>query len=235
MRFLLPTDYTPHIRAEVLDVLCDYDTTNRLTIEQASIEEMRSYLTHRYDTEKVFFHIAEWNAYSGYSPGSHVTNPLVLPGVNNSTIYTSSIQVAGDMPPPLWSNLVPYASNAIVYYDDDTTTTGTWQNTSGSPTTAPPPQPQWTKVSDLWIPGSPRNPLIVQYTTDIVLYHLHKRANPRDIPQLRVIAYDQAMSWLKAASKETISPNLPRYASPDIKNEHHYVKWGSNPYRNLQY
>ena len=54
-----------------------------------------------------------------------------------------------------------------------------------------------------------RNKLIVMYCIDIVLYHVHSRIAPRQIPELRGIRYDSAITWLKMVAKGTLNPNLP--------------------------
>ena len=62
-----------------------------------------------------------------------------------------------------------------------------------------------------------RNKKLVQVTTDVFLYHLHTRLNPRNIPQHRKIRYDgdgdiqnamSATKWLLMVQKGTITPDL---------------------------
>jgi hypothetical protein len=62
-----------------------------------------------------------------------------------------------------------------------------------------------------------RNQKLVQVTTDVFLYHLHTRLNPRNVPMHRKIRYDgdgdiqKAMSatkWLLMVQKGTITPAL---------------------------
>lgn len=61
----------------------------------------------------------------------------------------------------------------------------------------------WNKI------GANRNALIVMYAVDMILYHLHSRISPGQIPEIRVIRFDSAISYFKAVQKGTISPNLP--------------------------
>lgn len=62
-----------------------------------------------------------------------------------------------------------------------------------------------------WTTGDNRNQQLVMYVIDITLYHVHKRIAPRNIPDLRVKAYDDAIRWLKDAAKgDFITANLPR-------------------------
>lgn len=57
--------------------------------------------------------------------------------------------------------------------------------------------------------GDPRDAQMVLYTCDVVLYHLHARIAPRNIPELRVKRYDDSVAWFKMCAEGTITPNLP--------------------------
>lgn len=56
------------------------------------------------------------------------------------------------------------------------------------------------------------NSLIVMYLTDIILYHLHSRISPDNIPELRVNRYTNARDWLEKAADGFTSPLLPTKA-----------------------
>jgi hypothetical protein len=60
-----------------------------------------------------------------------------------------------------------------------------------------------------WQSGDNRNPQMVNYCIDICLYHLHSRISPRNIPELRINRYDDAISWLKKAANGDITASLP--------------------------
>lgn len=57
--------------------------------------------------------------------------------------------------------------------------------------------------------GTARHPLVLLYLIDIVLYHIHSRINPINIPDIRQVRYDNAIDWLKKVAKGEISPDLP--------------------------
>lgn len=59
-----------------------------------------------------------------------------------------------------------------------------------------------------WTLGDNRSQQMVMMTIDMTLYHLHKAIAPMNIPDIRVKAYDDAISWLKKAAKGEITPNL---------------------------
>lgn len=60
-----------------------------------------------------------------------------------------------------------------------------------------------------WLNGDNRSQQMVMYITDIAIYHLHRSISPANIPELRVKAYDSAISWLKGVAKGMITPKLP--------------------------
>lgn len=61
-----------------------------------------------------------------------------------------------------------------------------------------------------WVNADNRSQQMVMYVTDISIYHLHRSIAPANIPELRIKAYDNAISWLRAVSKGTVTPNLPQ-------------------------
>lgn len=63
--------------------------------------------------------------------------------------------------------------------------------------------------------GSNRSPVLVMYITDMALYHLVSRINPRNISQLRQDRYDNAIAWFRAVSRGEVTPELPRIAPED--------------------
>jgi len=60
-----------------------------------------------------------------------------------------------------------------------------------------------------WTAGDNRNQQLVNYLIDICLYHVHTRIAPRNIPELRVKRYDDAIKWLKMAGRGEITAALP--------------------------
>lgn len=60
-----------------------------------------------------------------------------------------------------------------------------------------------------WTLGDNRNQQILMYTIDMVLYHLHCRIAPQNIPELRQNRYDDAKAWLNMAAKGTITLDMP--------------------------
>lgn len=82
-----------------------------------------------------------------------------------------------------------------------------------------------------WALGDNRDQQMVLYMIDITLYHVHKRISPRNIPDLRVKAYDDAKQWLRYCANGDVTPALPvkqprqgarvRYGG-NVKNQNSY-------------
>jgi hypothetical protein len=86
-------------------------------------------------------------------------------------------------------------------------------------------------TSASWINGDNRSQQMVSCLIDIALYHLHKRIAPRNIPELRVKAYDDAIAWLKKAMKGDVTPKLMEKQPEQGKR----VRWSSVQKQNNGY
>ena len=60
-----------------------------------------------------------------------------------------------------------------------------------------------------WSMTDNRDQQMLLYFIDITLYHVHSRIAPRNIPDLRVKRYDDAINWLKMCAKGEVTPALP--------------------------
>ena len=111
---------------------------------------------------------------------------------------------------------IPYPN----YFPDDVVN-GTKQWTSlGAYTVAAGTLPTNTTY---WVAGDNRSQAMVMYIIDIALYHLHSRIAPRNIPDLRVKRYDDAIANLKGYAKGTTTANLTRIQPPQGNR----IRWGS--------
>lgn len=78
--------------------------------------------------------------------------------------------------------------------------------------------------AELLLTGNDRDPQLVNYICDITLYHLHSRISPRNIPELRVTRYDNAIHWLKMCAMGDATPKLLEYETPKTA-----LRFGSQP------
>ena len=56
--------------------------------------------------------------------------------------------------------------------------------------------------------GDDRDPQLLNYIIDMAIYHLHSRIAPRNIPELRVTRYENAVQWLKMCAFGDVTPKL---------------------------
>lgn len=82
--------------------------------------------------------------------------------------------------------------------------------------------------------GDARNQFIVALMVDMVIYHLHKRINPGQIPQLRLDAYTNAKEDLDKIASGSFEPDLPLVgdADGDGIDDKNVVQWGGQTARN---
>lgn len=85
--------------------------------------------------------------------------------------------------------------------------------------------------ANYWVAGDSRDDLILMHYIDIVLYHLHSRINPRNIPEFRIVRKDEAITYLKMIARGTVSADL-ELLYPDQGNN---ISFGSNPKNNNFY
>jgi phage gp36-like protein len=57
--------------------------------------------------------------------------------------------------------------------------------------------------------GVARNPLIVMYMIDLILYHLHSNTPSRVVPKQREDRFNAAITWLEKVNGGALLPTLP--------------------------
>jgi hypothetical protein len=107
---------------------------------------------------------------------------------------------------PLYSATVAYVTGDSVYFNTATVglapTYEVFKAKSNTTNHAPTDTVYW-ELTDV------RNPIIVMYLVDIVLYHLHASIPGRNVPQLRIDRYNNVMSWLNGIAEGIIDADLP--------------------------
>jgi phage gp36-like protein len=79
-------------------------------------------------------------------------------------------------------------------------------------------------------------PIIRRITTDVLLYNLHSKVNPRNVPEKRLQLRDDAISWLKMVAdprSEVSADFLPKKQTEENRGVD--ISWGSKPKRNNTY
>jgi phage gp36-like protein len=79
--------------------------------------------------------------------------------------------------------------------------------------------------------GTARDPQLLAYIIDITLYHLHSRIAPRNVPELRLTRYENAVAWLKMCAYGDVTPKL-EVITPAQGNR---IRYGGNTKNTNQY
>lgn len=152
-------------------------------------------------------------------------------GKQNWTAGVSYLSPAGLLPTNVAADFTPWSS-ITSYVTGNKVSSGAqiWQalvnNTDVTPGTD---ITKWQSIG--YLKGDNRNQQMVMYMVDMVLFHLHSRIAPRNIPQLRLDRYRDAKEWLKDSAIGNITADLPiiqpaqgnriRFGG-DVKNENRY-------------
>jgi hypothetical protein len=90
--------------------------------------------------------------------------------------------------------------------------------------------------TDFWEKKDPRNPLIVMYMCDIVIYHLFAHIMPNNIPQIRIDRYKHALKWLAEVRDGKIDPALSIITpEPSEKAANAYTSHKNGTRKNYRY
>jgi phage gp36-like protein len=224
MSYLIASDYNKQIQTDNLMQVIGSDASVLASAELAAQEEITSYLTQKYDLAQEFQNITAYDAAIVYKAGQRVTSSgsiyfATLPekAFDYNLIYAKGDKVfwKDKTYTALRATMIPSHDMSIQYsgitdiprgsvFPDslggaDFWGTGTaYSVAAGTALT----DPKWTKADN-------RSQQMVMVMIDVTLYHVHSRISPRNIPDLRVKRYDEAIDWLKAAGQGKITANLP--------------------------
>lgn len=200
MKFIITPDWEMQIRAVVLAAVKNSDAALADAIDTA-VSEASSYLRSKYDTAKIFAPVYDWSATLSFpkdtrilfsapafsATSAYAQNALMSTG---GYIYKAKAAIiAGAFNAAQWDNIA--TNNSFYYVVADNTTAGYLPTTSE------------------YGAGDTRHPLLLTYTKDIALYHIHSNISPQNIPELRKKRYDDAIVWLNKVSKDLLDVDLP--------------------------
>ena len=227
-KFLVKYDFKTLIDEDNLNELTD--TNDRLLNDamDAAIEKVAGYIRHRYDYDQVFkavqpyadgtafveddrvyWDATAWDAGTVYNSGDIVSIDTGTEANEDEKIYQANdTTVAGESPlttPAKWDFLA----------DNNTFYTCSEDSTGNLPTD-----------TTYFTAGDNRNPLVKEITIDVVLYNIHSKISPRNIPDVRRVRYDgtgnlkegdSAIATLMQIQKGVITLDLPIIV-PTVQN-----------------
>lgn len=150
---------------------------------------------------------------SGYVAGTLPTNAAYFALLGVEGVYYVTTPIA-------YKGRTVYPENTQVKYNGNFYERNSHENTVSG--IEPSNTTYWTLIENDTIPvgtlpsdatkwtlGDNRNQQVKTYLIDICLYHLHSNINPRNIPQLRIDRYNNAINWCKMVNRGEITADLP--------------------------
>lgn len=205
MNFLTSSDYDFLIQDEIYQVITDNNEGIRDQSESAAMEEMKGYLRKRYDVAKIFLPVIPYSNSATYTPGSIVEyNMQGAIMYSDDTDFTMGDIVKYDGGLGLRTYLclqdcTGKSPEDQQYFKRVTATYTAKVNTTGI---APPDTSKWQE-------GDVRSALVIMFLLDMVIYHIHARIAPQNVPVIRENRYNAAIKYLRDVQKGDITPDLP--------------------------
>lgn len=245
MSYLIQSDYLKEIQPTQLSQLTGSDGSILPRAEAEAIEKATSYLAQRYNVTTEFTDTSVWSGTATYAAVSRVYTTVD----NMDTIYYALYPFptfniygcynVGDK--VFWKDhtyqcllptqgadentLIQFGTYADVplqniFPDNPVCGADHWQDLGAYIV------PAGTALTNTtyWAQTDNRCQELLTHVINIVLYRLHTRIAPQNIPRLREQMYNEAISWLTAAANGAITPNLTVLEPKQGAR----IRWGGN-------
>ena len=217
MSFVTINDFRQVIQASDLDIVLDNDDSNITQSIFAAMSELKSYIRHRYDVDRIFKTTNVFNIAATYAVDDLVE--LQATSYSASTIY---------------------AKDTYVSYESDVYKC----LANGTLNKVPTNTSYWTKIgkdrglyvciviataidvnnNTYWKEAEDQQ-LLRTFVINMTLYLAHARIQPRNIPEFRVQLRDDAIDFLKQIKKGDITMDLPIYSDTTVGQR---ISYGGN-------
>jgi hypothetical protein len=205
MNFAALYDYRMHLKEEVLNMVTDSTPNVRRQAESYALEEIRGSICGLYDASKAFnHHYFDLNSATNYLPGQTVIDALgqehYCIAQGNPTLQTIPASFV------LVQNLYFFYSATATYQAGVIVA----DNEHGI---------QYLCIADTVAGDSltdknkfalRRNPILLQIYLDIALYHLFSRIHQKQVQEIRIDRYNDAIANLKLIRKGLFCLALPK-------------------------
>jgi len=205
MAFLIRNDFYTSIESTDLDVLTSANDNVLNDAIETSKLMLESYIRDRFDVSTLFPDVLIFDINKNYITGNKVvltaedwlfaSSYVVGDLVNDSAsglVYKCILDASGIVPTNATYFELAGVNNSI--YDVILGGTGNL--------------PSNTTYFSV---GESRNPLLIRLMVDLVLYDIHSRLSPRNIPEHRIQRHDDVIKYLKAIAdpRSNVNPNFP--------------------------
>lgn len=209
MGFLIRHDYDTLITETDLNVIIDNDEHILTECMESTQREMESYLRDRFDVSQMFFDVFEYEILTQYEIDNvvhlyaepwkngtkYVVGQLVSFGVENCDVYRCILDITNAHEQPT----DPSHWRLIGLNDQLYSATATANDKDPNDTS-------------FFVQRDARDPHLVRMFVDLMLYELHSRINPRNIPTFRIERHDDVIQYLRDVSnpRKNITPAFPK-------------------------
>ena len=208
-KFLVKYDFETLITEDNLDELIN---ENNRVVEDAidsAVEEVAGYVRHRYDFDQVFRVVIPYSDSTSFVVDDRVYWSEADYSITTAYTVGQRVSFEGDIYSAIGTTtpgaFIP--SEWTLIAENDTFYTCILDSVGVLPT-----------ITASFTAGDNRNPKIKEVTIDVVLYNIHSRLSPMNIPDVRRTRYDgfgnqndsgNALRYLTKVQKGDITPNLP--------------------------
>lgn len=225
MSYLIKPDYLSLSREDNVNVLTGDDDSKLIDVEVGCIQEISSYLNARYDLTKTFPDVKSYTLLATFTKDDII--------YATATAWVAGVYAVG----ALVSNGGNIYKCIQVTVNEATTNAAFWTlwgaNNKFYSAVADVVAGVALTVGASYLIGDTRVAMLKRIVIDLVLYELHARINPRNIPDFRIERRDQCIAWLKLASNAKNNVNaefltLITYADgEDGTKRANNMTWGS--------
>jgi phage gp36-like protein len=225
MAYLIQRDFNKVIQSDNLNQVIGGDSDVLASAIDTALEECKSYLVQRYDMTQEFQPVLPYDNTVAYKAKARVLDAgklysAVLPYAEFS--YTALYNIGDKV---FWKDKtytcaagtpVLTHGGALQYGTIDNLPTPTAPDDPidgktywGTGTAYSVPAGTLTSSTTYYALGDTRSQMLVTFVMDIALFHVHSRIASRNIPDLRVKRYDEAIRTLKGYARGELTAAFP--------------------------
>ena len=208
MGFLIRHDYDQLIKSDELDIIIDGNDHILDEAMRSTQSEIESYLRDRYDVALMFFNVVLYKITDQFNVGTIIALIADDWKKNSAHLVGDLVAFVTDDDDLIFRCILDTTSNQeptdATYWRqigvNDTLYTVTVDALDKDPNDA-----------GFYDPKDSRDPHLVRMFIDLLLYEVHTRIKPRNIPEFRIQRHDDVIAYLKSVAdpRKNISPAFP--------------------------
>jgi len=225
MGYLVQQDFNKAIQSDNLNQVIGGDYAVLQSAIATALEEIRGHLVQRYDMSKEFVDVLPYDNTVVYKAGNRILDSgklynAILPqpefdygkvyNVGDKVFWKDKVYTCVVATPVLTHGQAlqyrTYENLPSAVAPDDIISGSQYWGTGAAYSV---PAGTLTSNTTYYALGDTRSQMLVTYAVDIALFHVHSRIAPRNIPDLRVKRYDEAIRALKGYARGEMTAAFP--------------------------